>query len=126
MSPFRCTDVPNAYWETGEHLRDERMNSRDSERVLVADDRALVLSTMAVLLRVSFDAVDTVSDGRAALEATFNFKPDLVVLDISMPVMSGIEVADELTRQGNEANTVFLMVQAAVFRIPVSALFPAL
>src|SRR5271156_5064135 len=96
------------------------------KRVLVADDLAPVLSITAALLRESCDVVDTVSDGRAALEATLKFKPDLVVLDISMPVMSGIEVAEELTRQGNEANTVFLMVQAAVFRIPVSALFPAL
>jgi DNA-binding NarL/FixJ family response regulator len=37
-------------------------------------------------------------------------KPDLVVLDISMPVMSGIEVAEELTRQGSKAKIVFLTV----------------
>lgn len=96
------------------------------KRVLVADDLALVLSTMAVLLRESFDVVDTVSDGRAALEPTLKLKPDLMVLNISMPVMSGIEVADELTRQGNNANTVFFVVQAAVFRILTSALVPSL
>jgi DNA-binding NarL/FixJ family response regulator len=80
------------------------------KRVLVADDLAPVLSTVAALLRESFDVVDTVSDGRAALESTLRLKPDLVVLDISMPVMSGIEVAEELTRQGNEAKIVFLTV----------------
>jgi CheY-like chemotaxis protein len=48
---------------------------------------------MAVLSRESFDTVDTDSDGRAALEATLNFKRDLMVLDISIAVMGGIEVA---------------------------------
>ena len=80
------------------------------KRVLVADDLAPVLATVGTLLRPSFDVVDMVSDGRAALEATLKLEPDLVVLDISMPLMSGIEVAEELTRQGNKAKIVFLTV----------------
>jgi DNA-binding NarL/FixJ family response regulator len=80
------------------------------KRVLVADDLAPVLCTVTELLRGSFDVVETVSDGRAALEATLKLAPDLVVLDISMPVMSGIEVAEELKRQGSKARVVFLTV----------------
>jgi DNA-binding NarL/FixJ family response regulator len=79
-------------------------------RVLVADDLAPVLSTVATLLRESFDVVDMVCDGRAALESTLKLEPDLVVLDISMPLMSGIEVAEELKRQGSTAKVVFLTV----------------
>jgi DNA-binding NarL/FixJ family response regulator len=78
--------------------------------VLVADDLAPVLSTVTALLRESFDVVETVADGQAALEATLKLEPDLVVLDISMPLMSGIEVAEELKRQGNKAKVVFLTV----------------
>jgi DNA-binding NarL/FixJ family response regulator len=80
------------------------------KRVLVADDLAPVLSTVAALLRESFNVVGTASDGAAALEAALTLKPDLVVLDISMPVRSGIEVAEELKRQGNKAKVVFLTV----------------
>jgi DNA-binding response OmpR family regulator len=94
--------------------------------LLVAGDLALVLSTMAVLSRESFDIVDMVSDGRAALEATLNFKRDLMVLDISIAVMSGIEVAEELTTEGNKAKVVILVVQAAAFRILTSAPVPTL
>jgi DNA-binding NarL/FixJ family response regulator len=79
-------------------------------RVLVADDLAPVLTTVAALLRDSFDVVDMVCDGRAALESTLKLEPDLVVLDISMPLMSGIEVAEELKKQGNKAKVVFLTV----------------
>jgi DNA-binding NarL/FixJ family response regulator len=79
-------------------------------RVLVADDLAPVLGAAAALLRESFDVVATVSDGGAALETTLNLEPDLVVLDISMPVLSGIEVAQELKRRGSTAKVVFLTV----------------
>ncbi len=80
------------------------------KRVLVADDLAPVLNAVADLLRESFEVVGLVSDGREALMATLKLEPELVVLDISMPLMSGIEVAEELKRQGNQAKVVFLTV----------------
>jgi DNA-binding NarL/FixJ family response regulator len=79
-------------------------------RVVIAEDLSPVLATVAALLRDSFEVVGMVSDGRAALEATLKLEPDLVVLDISMPVMSGIEVAQALTKLGNKARIVFLTV----------------
>jgi DNA-binding NarL/FixJ family response regulator len=79
-------------------------------RVLVADDLSSVLSAVAALLPESFDLVGMVSDGRSALETTLDLKPDVVVLDISMPEMNGIEVARELTKQRSKAKIVFLTV----------------
>jgi len=80
------------------------------KRVVVADDLASVLSETAALLSESYDVVGTATDGQAAVEATLRLQPDLVVLDISMPIMSGIEVAQELKRIGNKARIVFLTV----------------
>src|SRR5271165_4352261 len=79
-------------------------------RVVLADDMAQVLSAVAVLLKEKFEIVAMVADGRAALKETLALSPDLVVLDISMPGMSGIEVARELKRRGNKAKIVFLTV----------------
>ncbi|HSY66468.1 MAG TPA: response regulator transcription factor [Terriglobales bacterium] len=79
-------------------------------RVLIADDLMTVLTTVAELLQDSFDVVGMVSDGRTALETTLELKPDLAVLDISMPGMTGIEVARELRSRGNIAKVVFLTV----------------
>jgi DNA-binding NarL/FixJ family response regulator len=79
-------------------------------RVLIADDLPPVLSTVFSLLEEAFDVVAMEADGRAALSAAINLKPDIVVLDISMPILSGIEVAHELTRLGNKAKIVFLTV----------------
>jgi DNA-binding NarL/FixJ family response regulator len=79
-------------------------------RVLLADDLAQVLSAVAALLEKQFEIVAMVSDGTAALERTMALSPDLVVLDISMPGMSGIEVARQLKRRGSSAKVVFLTV----------------
>jgi DNA-binding NarL/FixJ family response regulator len=79
-------------------------------RVIVADDLALVLSAVSALLRESFDIVAMVSDGHAALEAILEHEPELAVLDISMPGMSGIDVAREIRRHGNKTKIVFLTV----------------
>jgi DNA-binding NarL/FixJ family response regulator len=78
--------------------------------VLVADDLPQVLSAVAALLRDSFDIVGMASDGQAALDAILTLKPDLAVMDISMPIMSGIEVARELKSRANKTKIVFLTV----------------
>ena len=57
-----------------------------------------------------FDVIGLVADGPAALAETLALKPDLVVLDISMPGMSGIEVAAELRKRNTPAKIVFLTV----------------
>ena len=80
------------------------------KRVLVADDHARILKAVSALLGNSFDVIDLVADGRAALQAALKLDPDLIVLDVSMPGMSGIEVARELRRRLNRAKIVFLTV----------------
>ena len=54
------------------------------------------------------EVVASVSDGRAALDAIEQHDPDLVLLDISMPELNGIEVARELTRRGSRAKIIFV------------------
>ncbi len=80
------------------------------KRVLVADDHARILKAVSALLGKSFDVVGLVSDGRAAVQAALKHDPDLIVLDVSMPGMSGIEVARELKKRHNPAKIVFLTV----------------
>jgi DNA-binding NarL/FixJ family response regulator len=80
------------------------------KRVLLADDIVPVLDAVTGLLQENFDIVGRVCDGQTALDDTMALQPDLIVLDISMPGMSGIEVARELKRRGNKARIVFLTV----------------
>jgi DNA-binding NarL/FixJ family response regulator len=78
------------------------------KRVLVADDFAPVLNAVSALFLKSFDVVCLTSDGNSALEGVLKHEPDIAVLDISMPGMSGFEVAREVKRRGNKAKIVFL------------------
>jgi DNA-binding NarL/FixJ family response regulator len=60
-------------------------------RILLADDDLPLLETLNVMLRSDFDVVDTVSDGPSLVEAAFKLHPDVIVTDISMPKMNGID-----------------------------------
>jgi DNA-binding NarL/FixJ family response regulator len=91
-----------------EQLGDEC--SITKKRVLLADDLTSVLTTVTALLRDSFNIVGTVSDGQAALDAILELKPDLVILDISMPGINGLEVARELKSRASPTKIVFLTV----------------
>ena len=65
-------------------------------RVLVADDHVKLRAELTRLLASEFTIVAAVGDGRAALEATVLLAPEVVVLDLSMPIMGGLEVATRL------------------------------
>jgi DNA-binding NarL/FixJ family response regulator len=78
--------------------------------VLLADDHANFLATAARLVEGEMDVVQTVGDGNAAVREAVRLDPDLIVLDISMPELSGIEAAKRLRAIGSRAKIVFLTV----------------
>jgi DNA-binding NarL/FixJ family response regulator len=79
-------------------------------RVLLVDDNEQMLDTATSVLADAFDIVGAVRDGRSALEAAGTLDPDIIVLDISMPGMGGLEVAARLKARGSRAKVVFLTV----------------
>jgi CheY-like chemotaxis protein len=80
--------------------------------VLLADDHEEFLAAVVRLLEPHFEVVRTFSNGQALLEEAFQLKPELIVLDISMPVLNGLETAKRLKRLGSHAEIVFLTVHA--------------
>jgi DNA-binding NarL/FixJ family response regulator len=79
-------------------------------RVLLADDQEEIRQTIALMLRDDFDIVGTAEDGTRAVDLTTRLSPDVLVLDISMPMVNGIEVACRLKELGSHARVVFLTV----------------
>ena len=67
-------------------------------RILLADDHTLVVEGFRKLLETEFEIVGVVLDGRALLAAALQQKPDVIVLDIGMPFLSGIDAGRELKR----------------------------
>lgn len=79
-------------------------------RVVLADDNDAILEHAARLLAPDFDIVGTLADGESVLSSFEQSRPDVVVLDISMPNMNGIEVARRLFEMGHQPKIVFLTV----------------
>jgi DNA-binding NarL/FixJ family response regulator len=77
-------------------------------RILVADDHEEIRNEIVQLLRRQFEVLGALSDGLEFLEAVNRLKPDLCVLDISMPNMSGIEVAQRIKKSDAQMKIVFL------------------
>jgi DNA-binding NarL/FixJ family response regulator len=79
-------------------------------RVVVADDHSRIRTAIEEVLSSSFDVVAAVADGRHAVDAIDRLDPDVVVLDITMPVLDGLSAARELVGRGVRAKVVFLSV----------------
>src|SRR5438034_3366195 len=79
-------------------------------RVLLADDHRLLREAFVKLLEPDCDVVGAVTDGRALLEAAPKLRPDVVVLDIAMPLLNGLDAARQLKRLMPEVKVIFLTV----------------
>ncbi len=80
--------------------------------VLLADDHAIVAEGLATLLRGDFSLVGIVADGTRLLEAAQKLRPDVIVTDLAMPGMSGLEVVRRLKAAAIPAKLIFLTMHA--------------
>jgi DNA-binding NarL/FixJ family response regulator len=96
-------------------------------RVLLADDHALLLGAFERLLADECDIVGQVSDGRALVAAAEQLTPDIIVLDISMPLLNGIEAARQIKHTQRNVKLIFVTMNedtdlaAEAFRAGASA-----
>jgi DNA-binding NarL/FixJ family response regulator len=77
-------------------------------RVLLADDHTLVLEAFEKLLEPEYAVVGSVSDGRSLLTAAAELKPDVIVLDIAMPLLNGLDAARQLKKTMPAIKLIFL------------------
>ena len=77
-------------------------------RILLGDDHPLILDGIRTLLAARYDIVGTAQDGRAIVEAAERLRPDIVVLDVSMPVLNGIDAARQIRQARPDMIIVFL------------------
>jgi DNA-binding NarL/FixJ family response regulator len=95
-------------------------------RVLLADDHRLLREAFSQVLAAECDVVGDVADGRAAVAAAQELKPDIVVLDIAMPLLNGLEAAEQIRQVLPDVKVIFLTmneaphVAAAAFRAGAS------
>jgi DNA-binding NarL/FixJ family response regulator len=81
-------------------------------RVVLVDDHPAVLRQTMQLISDEFEVVDALDDGRLLPASITELDPDLIVLDITLPGLNGIEVAALLKKSGTSAKIIFLTVHA--------------
>jgi DNA-binding NarL/FixJ family response regulator len=77
-------------------------------RVLLADDHSLMLDGIRNLLRANYTVVGAVEDGNALVAAAVRLKPDLILLDITMPLLNGIDAARQIRKHLPEVKLLFV------------------
>ena len=83
-------------------------------RVLLADDHVMLLDMLQALLETEFDIVGTVNDGQALLEVAQRLEPDIALIDIAMPGMSGLEAGRELHGLRPDIKLIYLTMESDV------------
>jgi two-component system alkaline phosphatase synthesis response regulator PhoP len=88
------------------------------KRVLVVDDEIHIVHVVAIKLRNNGYEVDTANNGAEAFELACKNKPDIIVTDFQMPVMTGMELVEKLRNNESTSNTPIIMLTARSFAIP--------
>jgi DNA-binding NarL/FixJ family response regulator len=91
----------------------EGLKKMKRARILLADDDLHVLATVNNLLRTDFEIVEMVSDGPSLVAAALEFRPDVIVTDISMPKMNGIEAIRQIRGFLPGVKCIFLTMHGA-------------
>jgi DNA-binding NarL/FixJ family response regulator len=81
-------------------------------RILLADDHTMICAGFQRILEPHYEVVGSVRDGRALLEAAAKLKPDVVLLDIAMPLLNGLDAARELKKTMPQVKLIFLTMNA--------------
>src|ERR1035441_6633090 len=83
-------------------------------RVLLADDHAIVLEGLRSVLEPDFEIVGEVADGRALETAAGLLRPDIIVTDISMPLLNGIEAVRQIRKMNRRVKIIFFTMHPDV------------
>lgn len=79
-------------------------------RILIADDHVLVAAALKQLLTNEFEVVATVHDGRSLIQAAQTFSPDVILVDISMPVLNGLDAAERIKRASPRTKIIYVTI----------------
>lgn len=86
---------------------------QNRKRILLADDHAAIVEEVRGLLNGEYEVVGAVETGKSLVDAAQRLDPDLIISDISMPVMTGFEAASRIRDLGLRAKIIFLTVQSS-------------
>jgi len=84
---------------------------RSRPRFLIADDHVIFAQALKVFLEQTYPVVGVVSDGRALIETALDLNPDVIVVDVAMPVLNGLDAARRIKEQAPNIKFIFLTMR---------------
>lgn len=88
------------------------MDPRPAARLLIADDHRLLAEACERMLRPEFEVVGIVTDGRTLVKTTLELKPDAAIIDVSLPLLNGLDAAEQIKRKLPAIRLLFLTMNA--------------
>lgn len=86
------------------------MATTSRPRILIADDHAVIADAFAKLLGNEFDVIATVHDGRSLISTAQKLRPDVILVDIGMPLLNGLEAAQQIKRILPEVKVIYITI----------------
>jgi DNA-binding NarL/FixJ family response regulator len=83
-------------------------------RILIADDHTLVAELCRKLLEIEFQVVGTVSNGRAMVRAAAELRPDIIVVDVAMPILNGLDAGQQVKEMLPAVKLIFLTMNSDI------------
>ena len=106
------------------------MPHKPAARVLIADDHKILADLCKQMLEPDFAVIGVVTDGRSLLQAAADLKPDIIIIDINMPLLNGLDAGEQIKRKLPRTKLVYLTMNmsaetaAEAFRRGASAFVP--
>ncbi|MBM9513699.1 response regulator [Desulfogranum marinum] len=83
-------------------------------RIILADDHRIVAEGLKSVIEPEFELVKIVEDGRALIDAVTELQPDVIIVDISMPLLNGIEAVEQIRKCNKKVKVIFLTMYADI------------
>jgi DNA-binding NarL/FixJ family response regulator len=99
-------------WRNCKFEQEHNMLRRNLPRILIADDHTLVAQACKKLLEAEYEVVATVSDGRALVRAAVELRPHLIIVDVAMPLLNGLDAGQQIKELTPSVKLVYLTMNS--------------
>src|SRR5215472_9525306 len=112
--PPVCSTSRGSQWIPVGKLRKREvsMESHHRPKILIADDHKLIAEACKKLLEPEFEVVGIVCDGRALLQAATELRPDVVIVDIAMPQLNGLDAGEQIKAKNRAIKLIYVTMNA--------------
>ena len=104
--------IDRRYWKSASTIKDFAMLEKYRSRIIIADDHTLIAEACKQLLETEFEVIAIVNNGQALIDSVCRLNPDVALVDISMPLLNGLDACEHIRTIKRTVKIVFLTMNA--------------